>query len=67
MRDWNEFSGSKFYWNEDTIDHFKFIKEYGTVEILHNMIKEFVEIDCALEDGETEEELITDLMNRIYE
>ena len=47
---------SKFYWNEDTIDHFKFIKEYGTVETLHNMIKEFVEIDCVLEDGETEEE-----------
>ncbi len=67
MRDWNEFSGSKFYWNEDTVDHFKFIKEYATVDEVHNMVKEFVELDCVLEDGETEKELITDLMNTIYD
>ncbi len=58
---------SKFYWNEDTLDHFKFIKEYATVDEVHNMVKEFVELDCILEDGETEKELITDLMNTIYD
>jgi len=58
---------SKFYWNEDTIDHFKFISSYATVNEMHNMVKEFVEIDCSLEGNETEEELITSLMEKIYE
>ena len=31
MRDWNEFSGSKFYWDEDTVDHFKFISNYWPI------------------------------------
>ncbi len=55
-----------FYWNEDTIDHFKFASNYGTVNEVHNMVTEFVELNCSLENGETEEELVTDLMNKIY-
>jgi len=58
---------SKFYWNEDTINHFIFISNYGTVNEVHNMVKEFVDLNCSLEDGETEKELVTDLMNKIYE
>tara|TARA_Y100000401_G_scaffold76897_1_gene62602 strand:+ start:184 stop:375 length:192 start_codon:yes stop_codon:yes gene_type:complete len=58
---------SKFYWNEDTVDHFKFISNYWPVREVQNIVKEFVEIDCSLEDEETEEELVTDLMNKIYE
>ena len=58
---------SKFYWNADTINHFKFISNYGYRNDVLSMVKEFVEIDCSLEDGETEEELVTDLMNKIYE
>ena len=58
---------SKFYWNADTINHFKFISNYGYRNEVLTMVKEFVEIDCVLEDGETEEELVTDLMNKIYE
>ena len=57
----------EIFWNKETIDHFRFASNYGTVNEVHNMVKEFVEIDCILEDGETEEELITDLMNKIYE
>ena len=53
-------------WNEDTIDHFKFISGYAEIEEVYAMIKEFVEIDCQLEDGETEQELIMDLMSKIY-
>jgi hypothetical protein len=30
------------------------------------MIKEFVELDCQLEEGETEKDLVEDLMNKIY-
>jgi hypothetical protein len=55
------------YWNKETIDHFRFASNYGTVNEIHNMVKEFVEIDCVLEDGETEEELVIDLMDKIYE
>jgi len=57
----------KFCWNKDTINHFKFISNYGTVNEVHNMVKEFVAIDCSLEGDEVEEELVTDLMNKIYE
>ena len=55
-----------YYWNEDTIDHFEFISGYATVNEVYNMIKEFVELDCQLEDGETEKDLVEDLMNKIY-
>jgi len=57
---------SKFYWNEDTINHFIFLSNYGTVNEVYNIVKEFVDLNCSLEDGETEEELVTDLMNKIY-
>ena len=58
---------SKFYWNKETVDHFRFASNYGTVNEIHNMVKEFVEIDCVLEDGESENELIISLMNEIYD
>ena len=56
-----------FYWNEDTVDHFKFISSYTHISYVQQMVQKFVEIDCSLEDNETEEELVTDLMNKIYE
>jgi hypothetical protein len=57
----------EFYWNEDTINHFIFISNYGTVNEVHNMVKEFVDLNCSLEAGESENELVIDLMNKIYE
>lgn len=57
----------KFCWNKDTINHFKFISNYGTVNEVHNMVKEFVAIGCDIWGNEIEEELVTDLMNTIYE
>ncbi len=65
MREWN-LNMNKFYWNEDTINHFIFLSNYGTVNEVYNIVKEFVEIDCVLEGDETEEELVIDLMNKIY-
>ena len=56
----------KFYWNEDTIDAFRFEANYMSKEELLKSIAEFVEIDCHLEDGETEEMLVNDLLNQIY-
>jgi len=56
----------KYKWNEDTLNHFEFISGYATVNEVYNMIKEFVELDCQLEEGETEKDLVEDLMNKIY-
>ncbi len=57
----------KICWNKDTINHFIFISNYGTVNEVHNMVKEFVALDCSLEGKEIEEDLVTDLMNKIYQ
>ena len=56
----------EYKWNEDTINHFKFISNYAEIEEVFEMIKDFVEIDCQLEDGETEQDLIMDIMSKIY-
>lgn len=57
--------GEKFYWDEDTITAFKFEANYMSKEELLKSVTEFVEIDCHLEDGETEEMLVQDLMNQV--
>jgi len=57
---------SKYYWNEDTVDHFKFTSAYVSKDEVLKEVQEFVEIDCTLEDSETEEDLVSDLMNVIY-
>jgi len=62
----NMSKSKQIYWNEDTINHFIFISNYGTVNEVYNMVKEFVDLNCSLEDEETEEDLVTDLMNKIY-
>tara|TARA_R110002072_G_scaffold91548_3_gene204140 strand:+ start:326 stop:511 length:186 start_codon:yes stop_codon:yes gene_type:complete len=56
----------KYNWNEDTVDHFKFESFYEGREKIEQRIKEFVEIDCTIEDSETEEDLIEDLINEVY-
>jgi hypothetical protein len=56
----------KYTWNEDTLDHFKFIANYDTkVNVLYE-ITEFVENDCQLEDNEVEQDLIDDLVAQVY-
>jgi len=57
---------SKYYWNEDTVDNFKFTSAYVSKDEVLKEVQEFVEIDCTLEDSETEEDLVSDLMNVIY-
>jgi len=53
---------NKFYWNEDTLNHFKF--HVPNSETLKEITK-FVENECSLEDNETNEMLINDLINQI--
>jgi len=56
----------KYYWNEETVDHFKFISNYENRVDVESQIREFVEIDCDIEEGETEEELVNDLIDVVY-
>ncbi len=57
----------EFYWNEDTLHYFYFMSSYLNKEQVREAVTNFVEADCDLEENETEEDLITDLMRRIYE
>ena len=57
----------KYNWNEDTVDHFKFESYYEYRGEMERRIKEFVELNCIPEDGETEEDLINDLIETVYE
>ena len=56
----------KFHWNDDTIAHFRFESSYLTKKQTILAIKEFVEIDCILEDNETEEMFVIDLINQVF-
>ena len=58
---------NKYYWNEDTLEIFRELIELD--ESFENIKKEveiFVDRDCDLEDGETNEMLVEDLLNQIY-
>ena len=56
---------SKFYWNDETVDHFKFMSSYIDDNEVKQAIKDFVEINCTIEGDETEEELANDLFSVI--
>ena len=53
-------------WNEETINYFKFISSYLNKEKTIQKIELFVEMDCIPEDDESEEDLVKDLINKIY-
>jgi len=56
----------RFYWNEDTLQAFRLESNYLSTQELLNEVEKFVENCCSLEDGETEEDLVQDLLNLIY-
>jgi len=55
-----------YHWNTDTINHFRFESNYDSYDNIKEQVKNFVEINCSLENGETEEMLVKDLLNQIY-
>tara|TARA_R110000737_G_scaffold331760_1_gene348243 strand:- start:636 stop:839 length:204 start_codon:yes stop_codon:yes gene_type:complete len=57
----------KYHWSEDTISHFHFISSYISKDAVLEKIENFVDVECQLEDGDTEEDLVQDLMSKIYE
>ena len=48
----------KYNWNEETVQHFKFESFYEGSEKIEQRIREFVELNCIPEDGETEADLV---------
>ena len=56
---------SKFYWDEETLNAFKFEANYVSYAKLLNSVESYVENCCQLEDGETEDELVQDLIHQI--
>ena len=57
---------NKFYWNEDTLEHFRFNSSYVNKKEIEKEVTKFVENECSLEENETEEMLIKDLLHQIY-
>ena len=57
---------SKFHWNEETINYFRFQSSYLNEKQIKASVKDFVECDCAPEDEETEKDLVIDLLEQIY-
>ena len=57
----------RYYWNESTLKLFRDLIELGDdFETIKEEVKLFVQRDCTLENNETEEMLINDLMKQIY-
>ena len=62
----NIMKNKKFYWNEDTLSHFKLTSSYQSKDETMAQIYEFVQDCCDIEDGETEEDLAIDLIEQVY-
>lgn len=56
----------KYKWNEETLEAFKFEANYQSYADVKEDVEFFVSSDCQLEDGESEEDLVRDLLNQIY-
>lgn len=59
-------TNKKFHWSEETLNHFEFQSSYDSRAKVLQDITLFVENNCTLENNETEDELINDLINQIY-
>ena len=57
---------NKFHWNEETLEHFRFNSSYVNKKEIEKEVTKFVENECSLEENETEEMLIKDLLHQIY-
>jgi len=57
---------NKFYWNLDTLEFFKELKNQNENEF-YRKVNEFVKYECDLEENETYEDLQVDLINQVNE
>ena len=54
------------YFNDDTINHFKFESNYVSKKEILKQVKEFVEIVCEYNSSEDKQMLIHTLIKLIY-
>ena len=66
-RDERESSAIEYEWNEDTVDHFIFTSCFVSKEDIHQQIVAFVDAECQLEDGDCEEDMVANLMSKVYD
>lgn len=57
---------NNYYWNEDTINHFKEVSNTKNALDTIKEISKFIESDCELQEGENLRDLIIDLINKVY-
>jgi len=55
----------RFYWNVETIDFFQLLKHSEGNEKMKESVEMFVYNECDLEDNESYEDLIKDLLYQI--
>jgi len=55
---------NKFYWNEDTLEFFKELKNQNENEF-YRKVKKIVEYECDIEEDEYIEDLQIDLINQV--
>ncbi len=55
----------KYYWDEETINHFQALTSISSGEEVYEAIQEYVETECQLEENEVYQDLIDDLVNQI--
>ncbi len=54
----------EFTWNEETIDYFANLYDLNGWAHVAQRALSFVTYDCDLEDGETHQDLMVDLINK---
>ena len=54
-----------FDWSKETLEHFREVMGYSSKQQLIDKVLRFVRVDCSLEDGETEMDLVNDLIHQI--
>ncbi len=57
-------NNTKFHWNEETIDYFAELEEFGWAYVAQRVLS-FVTHECDLEDGETTQDLFNDLIIKV--
>jgi predicted small metal-binding protein len=55
----------RYYWDEDTINHFQAMSTVTSGEEVYEAIQEYVENECQLEENEVNQDLIDDLVAQI--
>mgnify|MGYP003649094800 CR=1 FL=1 len=55
-----------YYWSDNTLSAFRFESCYTTKEEVIRKITLFVENECSIEEDEEEEDLIKDLISKVF-